>query len=165
MKFEFTKLFYCTPSDGLTPDACCYKLAMPAMSATSSTNQAETHAYPALHKAMGLGLIGKDGVRFEGADLFLSLPHTDIDSSDGDLRRFVDKLAARNLRAGSLVAPVWGETGDGSARWNREGRRGARQDRPDGPNGKLDLVEDAGANTWNGVLRTMIAVRNAHGWE
>ena len=26
-----------------------------------------------------------DGVRFDGVDLFLSLPHTDIDSSDDDL--------------------------------------------------------------------------------
>ena len=28
-----------------------------------------------------------DGVRFDGVDLFLSLPHTDIDSSDDDLAR------------------------------------------------------------------------------
>ncbi len=95
------------------------------------------HKFPALHNAMWPGLVGKgpgseppigldtmldltaaaevDGVRFEGVDLFLSLPHTDIDSSDDDLKILADKLASRNLRAGSLVAPVWGGTGGGSA--------------------------------------------------
>ncbi len=93
--------------------------------------------YPALHNAMWPGLVGKgpdseppieldtmldltvaaevDGVRFEGVDLFLSLPHTDIDSSDDDLKVLADKLSSRNLVAGSLVAPVWGGTGGGSA--------------------------------------------------
>jgi sugar phosphate isomerase/epimerase len=56
-----------------------------------------------------------NGARFEGVDLFLSLPHTDIDSSDDDLKVLADKLAAKNLRAGSLVAPVWPPTGGGSA--------------------------------------------------
>jgi sugar phosphate isomerase/epimerase len=56
-----------------------------------------------------------DGVRFEGVDLFLSLPHTDIDSKDDDLARLADQLRSRKLRAGSLVAPVWAPTGGGSA--------------------------------------------------
>jgi sugar phosphate isomerase/epimerase len=56
-----------------------------------------------------------DGTRFDGVDLFLSLPHTDIDSTDDDLKRLADKLAAKNLLAGSLVAPVWPPTGGGSA--------------------------------------------------
>ena len=69
---------------------------------------AATHAYPALHNAMWPGLVGKgpdseppidldtmlnltaaaeaDGVRFEGVDLFLTLPHTDIDASDDELK-------------------------------------------------------------------------------
>ncbi|HUW32331.1 MAG TPA: TIM barrel protein [Planctomycetota bacterium] len=94
------------------------------------------HAYPALHNAMWPGLVGKgpdseppidldtmlnltaaaevDGVRFDGVDLFLSLPHTDIDSSDEDLKALAEKLASKNLRAGSLVAPIWPPTG-GSA--------------------------------------------------
>lgn len=98
---------------------------------------ASTHAYPALHNAMWPGLVGKgpdseppidldtmldltaaaevNGVRFEGVDLFLSLPHTDIDSSDDDLERLAAKLASKRLRAGSLVAPVWAPTGGGSA--------------------------------------------------
>jgi len=56
-----------------------------------------------------------DGVRFDGVDLFLSLPHTDIDSSDDDLARLAENISGKGLRAGSLVAPVWGATGGGSA--------------------------------------------------
>jgi sugar phosphate isomerase/epimerase len=100
-------------------------------------NATAPHALPALHNAMWPGLVGKgpdseppidldtmldltaaarvDGVRFDGVDLFLSLPHTDIDSSDGDLARLAEKLASKGLRAGSLVAPVWPPTGGGSA--------------------------------------------------
>jgi sugar phosphate isomerase/epimerase len=95
------------------------------------------HSSPALHNAMWPGLVGKgpgseppidletmlrltvaaqvDGVRFDGVDLFLSLPHTDIDSSDDDLARLAENLSGKGLRAGSLVAPVWGATGGGSA--------------------------------------------------
>src|SRR5215475_12440279 len=93
--------------------------------------------YPKLHNAMWPGLVGKgpdseppidldtmlnltaatdvDGMRFEGVDLFLSLPHTDIDSTDDDLARLAEKLSSKGLRAGSLVAPVWPPTGGGSA--------------------------------------------------
>jgi sugar phosphate isomerase/epimerase len=56
-----------------------------------------------------------DGVRFDGVDLFLSLPHTDIDSNDDDLARLAENISSKGLRAGSLVAPVWGATGGGSA--------------------------------------------------
>src|SRR5436309_11271870 len=102
------------------------------------------HVYPALHNAMWPGLVGKgpdseppidldtmlnltaaaevDGVRFDGVDLFLSLPHTDIDSSDDDLKILADKLASKRLRAGSLVAPVWPPTGGGSAMGSEEER-------------------------------------------
>src|ERR1700691_3225066 len=97
----------------------------------------EIHKYPALHNAMWPGLVGKgpdseppigletmleltaatevDGIRFDGVDLFLSLPHTDIDSSDDDLARLAANIAAKGLRVGSLVAPVWPATGGGSA--------------------------------------------------
>src|SRR5215475_2305311 len=96
------------------------------------------HKYPALHNAMWPGLVGKgpdseppidldtmldltaaaevDGVRFEGVDLFLSLPQTDIDSNDDDLARLAEKLSSKNLRASSLVAPVWPPKGGGSGR-------------------------------------------------
>jgi sugar phosphate isomerase/epimerase len=93
--------------------------------------------YPAVHNSLWPGLVGKgpdselpidldtmldltaaaevDGVRFDGVDLFLSLPHTDIDSSDDDLARLAEKISSKGLRAGSLVAPVWPPTGGGSA--------------------------------------------------
>jgi len=55
------------------------------------------------------------GTKFDGVDLFLSLPHTDIDSSDEELKKLADKLSAHKLVAGSLVAPVWPPVGGGSA--------------------------------------------------
>src|SRR6266567_4655155 len=98
---------------------------------------ATTNAYPAVHNAMWPGLVGKgpdseppidletmlnltvaaevNGERFDGVDLFLSLPHTDIDSSDDDLAKLAENLASKKLRAGSLVAPIWPPTGGGSA--------------------------------------------------
>jgi sugar phosphate isomerase/epimerase len=63
-----------------------------------------------------------DGTRFDGVDLFLSLPHTDIDSTDDDLQRLADKLAAHKLVAGSLVAPVWPPVGGSSAMGSAEER-------------------------------------------
>jgi sugar phosphate isomerase/epimerase len=102
------------------------------------------HSSPALHNAMWPGLVGKgaggeppidletmlnltaaaevDGVRFDGVDLFLSLPHTDIDSTDDDLARLAENLSSKKLRVGSLVAPVWEPTGGGSAMGNDEER-------------------------------------------
>ena len=107
-------------------------------------SDARTNRYPALHNAMWPGLVGKgpdseppidletmlnltaaarvDGVRFEGVDLFLSLPHTDIDSTDDDLKRLAENLESKGLRAGSLVAPVWPPTGGGSAMGSDEER-------------------------------------------
>ena len=95
------------------------------------------HQHPAIHNAMWPGVVGKgpgseppidldtmlsltagaevDGVKFDGVDIFLSRPHIDIDSSDDELQRLGDKVAAHGLVIGSLVAPVWGATGGGSA--------------------------------------------------
>jgi len=103
------------------------------------------HKRPFLHNAMWPGLVGKgpdseppidletmlnltaaaevDGVRFDGVDLFLSLPHVDIDSTDEDLQRLADDIARRNLVVGSLVAPVWPPAGGGSAMGSEEERR------------------------------------------
>src|SRR5947209_4127706 len=108
------------------------------------TSGESAHTHPALHNAMWPGLVGKgpdseppidletmlkltaaaevDGIRFDGVDLFLSLPHTDIDSSDDDLARLAENLASKRLRAGSLVAPVWPPTGGGSAMGDEEER-------------------------------------------
>jgi sugar phosphate isomerase/epimerase len=105
---------------------------------------ATKHKYPAIHNAMWPGIVGKgaesepaidldtmlrmtaaaevDGTKFDGVDLFLSLPHTDIDSADDELKRLADKLASHHLLAGSLVAPVWPPTGGGSAMGSAEER-------------------------------------------
>ena len=102
------------------------------------------HKHPAIHNAMWPGIVGKggdaesaidldtmlsltasaevDGVKFDGVDLFLSLPHTDIDSTDDQLKELADKLASYNLVAGSLVAPVWPPVGGGSAMGSEEER-------------------------------------------
>jgi sugar phosphate isomerase/epimerase len=103
------------------------------------------HKYPALHNAMWPGLVGKgpdseppidldtmlkltaeaevNGVRFDGVDLFLSNPHVDIDSTDDELKRLRDKIAALNLVVGSVVAPVWPPTGGGSAMGGADDRK------------------------------------------
>jgi sugar phosphate isomerase/epimerase len=97
--------------------------------------------YPKLHNATWPGVVGKgpdtpepiieldqmiemtaaaevDGVKFDGVDLFLMSPHVDIDSTEADLEQLAEKLRAKNLEAGSLVAPVWGNptTGDETER-------------------------------------------------
>jgi sugar phosphate isomerase/epimerase len=103
-----------------------------------------TYKFPALHNAMWPGIVGKggdaepaidldtmlaltaaaevDGIKFDGVDLFLSLPHTSIDSTDDELKQLADKLASYNLVAGSLVAPVWPPVGGGSAMGTPEER-------------------------------------------
>src|SRR5256885_5706502 len=101
--------------------------------------------YPKLHNAMWPGLVGKgpdseppidldtmldltakasiDGVRFDGVDLFLFDPHVSIDASDDDLERLAERIRARHLAVGSLVAPVWPPTGGGSAMGDEGERR------------------------------------------
>src|SRR3979490_2343146 len=94
--------------------------------------------FPKLHNAMWPGLVGKgspggepaidldtmldltakasvNGVRFEGVDLFLFDPHVSIDSTDGDLKRLADLIAAKGFVVGSLVAPVRPPTRGGAA--------------------------------------------------
>src|SRR3954470_12103009 len=96
-------------------------------------NAPSQHRFPALHNAMWPGLVGKgsdseppidletmldltaaasvNGVKFDGVDLFLCDPHVSIDASGDDLRRLADRIRARRLEVGSLVAPVWPPTG------------------------------------------------------
>src|SRR6266567_9632970 len=107
----------------------------------STTN---VHKSPAIHNAMWPGLVGKgpgseppidletmldltqaaevNGTKFDGVDLFLSLPHTDIDSSPDDIERLAASIGKRGLAVGSLVAPVWPPTGGGSAMGSQEQR-------------------------------------------
>lgn len=95
-----------------------------------------SHTLPKLHNAMWPGLVGKepgtdhppidldrmleltasaevDGKKFDGVDLFLFPPHTDPDAGEDALKAIADKIAAKGLAVGSLVAPVWpGTVGD-----------------------------------------------------
>jgi sugar phosphate isomerase/epimerase len=86
--------------------------------------------YPKLHNALWPGVVGKgapgaepfidfdsmldltvkaevNGVKFDGVDLFLHSPHTDIDSDDAELEALADRIGTQGLVIGSLVAPVW----------------------------------------------------------
>lgn len=107
-------------------------------------NDRHPNQYPKLHNAAWPGVVGKgegseppidldtmldltaaasvDGVKFDGVDLFLFAPHVDIDSSDDDLKKLADRVKARGLAIGSVVAPVWPPTGGGSAMDEGEGR-------------------------------------------
>jgi sugar phosphate isomerase/epimerase len=100
--------------------------------------------FPRIHNAMWPGLVGKGpgsepyigletmleltanarvgDARFEGVDLFLFESHVDIDSSKDDLARLAEKIAGKELVVGSLVAPVWPNTGGGSAMGTDEER-------------------------------------------
>jgi len=104
-----------------------------------------TNTYPKLHNAAWPGVVGKgpdseppidldkliemtanaevEGIRFDGLDLFLSDPHINIDSSDDDIKRLAEKLAAHGLVTGSFVAPVWPDIGGGSAMGSSEDRK------------------------------------------
>ena len=103
-----------------------------------------SNKYPKLHNATWPGVVGKgddepfisldnmidftaksvvNGCRFDGVDLFLSDPHVSIDSTDDQLQILAEHLKERNLVAGSLVAPVWSETGGGSAMGNSQDRK------------------------------------------
>jgi sugar phosphate isomerase/epimerase len=106
---------------------------------------AQNNNWPKLHNAMWPGVVGKgpdsepfialdamvdmtaaaeaDGAKFDGVDLFLSDPHTSIDLSDDDIKKLADKLGAKNLAVGSLVAPVWPPVGGGSAMGDAEERK------------------------------------------
>ena len=102
---------------------------------------------PRLHNAMWPGLVGKgdeegqeppislermldltaaaefEGQKFDGIDYFVFLPHTDPDASDDELTRIADLIASKDLKVGSLVAPVWpGTVGDSAM-----GDEGAQQ--------------------------------------
>ena len=90
-----------------------------------------SHTYPKLHNAMWPGLVGKksmggaeadvdldtmldmtakaevNGVKFDGVDLFLNHPHTDIEISDDGIKALADKIRRKGLVVGSVVAPVW----------------------------------------------------------
>lgn len=100
--------------------------------------------FPKLHNAAWPGLVGKgspgaepfieldtmldltakaevNGTRFDGIDLFLYNPHTDIDISDDGIKALAHKVKSKGLVVGSVVAPVWFDAssgGDEKARAN-----------------------------------------------
>jgi sugar phosphate isomerase/epimerase len=102
------------------------------------------NTHPKLHNATWPGLVGKgddgeppipletmldmtaaaevNGVKFDGVDLFLSLPHTDIDTPPDGIKALAESVQSRGLGIGSLVAPVWPPAGGGSAADAGEGR-------------------------------------------
>jgi hypothetical protein len=102
--------------------------------------------YPKLHNAIWPGIVGKgapnsepiipldtlleltanaevDGQKFDGVDLFIVAPHFDIDSDKDAVRRMADHIAGYGLKVGSLVAPIWGGAGGGSAMGSDEERK------------------------------------------
>jgi sugar phosphate isomerase/epimerase len=104
------------------------------------------NTFPKLHNAMWPGLVGKgspggepcldldtmldltakaevEGVKFDGVDIFLFEPHINIDIGEDDLKRTADKILAKGLVVGSVVAPIWPPTGGGSAMGNAEERQ------------------------------------------
>src|SRR5688572_33250800 len=100
--------------------------------------------FPKLHNAMWPGLVGKGtdseppidldtmldltsqaevtGVKFDGIDIFHAAPHTNIDFTDDELKHLAEKVQARGLEVGSVVAPVWPPVGGGSAMGSSEER-------------------------------------------
>jgi sugar phosphate isomerase/epimerase len=100
--------------------------------------------FPKLHNAAWPGLVGKGspgaepfidldtmldmtakaevgGVKFDGIDLFLYNPHTDIDISEDGIKALAAKIKSKGLVVGSVVAPVWFDAaagGDATARAN-----------------------------------------------
>jgi len=103
-----------------------------------------TNNFPKFHNAMWPGLVGKgspgaepfinldtmldftakaevNGVKFDGVDLFLYDPHTSIDIDDDGIKKLADKIRAKDLVVGSVVAPVWFDAsamGDATKRKN-----------------------------------------------
>ena len=108
-------------------------------------NNQHANNYPKLHNAAWPGVVGKgdggeppidldtmldltaaaevDGVRFDGFDLFLYLPHIDIDGTDDDIKALAEKAKARNLDIGTVVAPIWPPTGGGAAMGGESDRK------------------------------------------
>jgi hypothetical protein len=114
------------------------------MTDQSTASLSHGNNFPKLHNAAWPGVVGKggegadpcidldtmlaltaaaefNGQKFDGIDLFLHPPHFNIDavgeSSKGNdlVKKLADQVQARNLVVGTVVAPVWPETGGGSA--------------------------------------------------
>jgi sugar phosphate isomerase/epimerase len=62
-------------------------------------------------------------VKFDGVDIFLFDPHISIDITPDGLKQVAEKIRAKGLVIGSVVAPVWPPTGGGSAMGGAEERK------------------------------------------
>ena len=105
-----------------------------------------SNLFPKLHNAMWPGLVGKGspgaepfidldtmldltakaevgGVKFDGVDLFLYNPHTDIDISDDGIKALAAKIKGKGLVVGSVVAPVWFDASAGGDEKDRKSTR------------------------------------------
>lgn len=149
------------------------------------TSNPKNH-YPKLHNAVWPGVVGKgdggeppidldtmldmtaaaevDGMTFDGVDLFVALPHFDIDAAQTDdtlVHDLAEKVRSRGLDVGTLVAPVWSPTGGGSAMGDKQQRqafldqvhktcRVARQLRDLGvrPHGAVRIDSACGVEQW-----------------
>ena len=146
-------------------------------------NATAPHAFPAIHNAMWPGLVGKgpdseppidldtmldltaaarvDGVGFDGVDLFLSLPHTDIDSTDDDLARLAENTriqrTPRRFAGGAGLAADRRRVRDGRCHRARAlfdaGRKGlphrqqaARVEDPSAPGSSASIAPPAPPN-------------------
>src|SRR5881227_2888592 len=118
--------------------------APPTDDGSLSMSGSHPNNFPKLHNAAWPGVVGKgegsepaidldtmldltaaadvDGIKFDGVDLFLFAPHVDIDASDDDLKALAEKVKAKGLTIGSVVAPIWPPTGGGPAMDEGEGR-------------------------------------------
>jgi hypothetical protein len=98
--------------------------------------------YPKLHNATWPGVVGKgadseplipfdtmldmtakaevNGVKFDGIDIGLFDPDLADSTKDG-IKKLADKVAAKNLNIGSLVAAIWPPSG-GSAMGSKDDR-------------------------------------------
>lgn len=106
---------------------------------------ADNNTYPRLHNAMWPGVVGKgapdsepfipldslleltanaevDGQTFDGVDLWLADPHISIDSTPDEVKRVCDHIGSFGLKIGSMVAPIWGGAGGGSAMGDADDR-------------------------------------------
>src|SRR5690606_35212918 len=57
--------------------------------------------------------------KFDGVDLFLYNPHTDIDISDDGIKKLADKIQKKGFVVGSVVAPVWFDASAGGDQTQR----------------------------------------------
>jgi len=59
---------------------------------------------------------------FDGVDIFLDEPHLNIDADQDEVLSLADKIAAKGLKVGTVVAPIWRDANGGSAMGSEDER-------------------------------------------